>query len=214
MSTTSRSLLLAVVATAVTVALGVTVLDEKPRPAPREPVAESASLADLDAVGLIVRRADFCGAIAPEPVAEALGAEPVSSSSYTNGQRARLTSRVADVAHEFSCTWEAEDGTTARAWVFAPPVPPGRARALADSAASARGCTVDRDSPAFGSPSVATVCSGGRQVQVAHRGLFGEAWLSCSVTAPTVGLDQEDLLDRTGSWCVSVVGAAAGIPPA
>ena len=73
---------------------------------------------------------------------------------------------VRDVAHEYGCTFEAADGTIARAWLFAPPVTPARARHLVKAAARRPG--LPRRSPrtpGFGQQSVAVVCEsdGGRR---------------------------------------------------
>jgi hypothetical protein len=43
--------------------------------------------------------------------------------------------------------------------------------------------------------------------EVTFHGLFGDAWLSCSLSA--VGADQDGLVDRTGRWCVAVAQAAS-----
>ena len=44
-------------------------------------------------------------------------------------------------------------------------------------------------------------------VTITYQGLFGDAWLSCSVTTPA--RNPQNLLARTGTWCVSVAQAAA-----
>jgi hypothetical protein len=97
----------------------------------------------------------------------------------------------------------------ARAWVFAPPVTPDEARALAAAAARERGCRALPDAPAFGSPTAAIACTGGGDQRVSFRGLFGDAWLACSLSAPTSERDQDALADRAGRWCVAVARAAS-----
>jgi hypothetical protein len=108
------------------------------------------------------------------------------------------------VAHEYGCRWSAADGTTAQGWVFAPPVTPGQAERLRRAAAKADGCRAVPDAPRFGSRSVAVRCDDGT---TAFHGLFGDAWLSCSVTVR--GSASGDAVERTGRWCVSVAQAAA-----
>lgn len=172
------------------------------------PTAEPASvaptpLASFDTGALTVARSDFCARVAPGAVEDALGAEAGSADSWANGDRARLADGVADVAHEYGCRWSSADGTTAQGWVFAPPVTPGQAERLRHAAATADGCQVVKDAPEFGSRSVAVRCDDGT---TAFHGLFGDTWLSCSVT---VGGDiPGDAVDRAGRWCVSVAQAA------
>ena len=115
-----------------------------------------------------------------------------------------------DVAHEFGCTWRRTDGSTARAWVFTPPVTAGRARALARTTASTPGCSEVADAPAFGRPSAAVVCRADGTLEASYRGLFGDAWLSCALAAPVSPADRADLVDRAGRWCVAVATAASG----
>ena len=57
-------------------------------------------------------------------------------------------------------------------------------------------------------PSVALICPAGDRRWASFRGLFGDAWLACSLSAPATLGDQE-LLDRAGRWCVAVAEAAA-----
>src|SRR3712207_8782988 len=52
-----------------------------------------------------------------------------STTSYGNGDRAKVTRGVRDVAHEYSCTFR-RGARTARAWVFVPPLTPREAREL------------------------------------------------------------------------------------
>jgi hypothetical protein len=183
--------------------------DPEPEAAPSAP---STPLASYDTAGLVVARAPFCDRIAEEAVTAVLGGEQAASSSYENGESARIGDRR-DVAHEHGCAYRAEDGTTARAWVFAPPVTPARARGLARAAESERGCRPAAEAPAFGRPSAALVCRDGDDSTASFRGLFGDAWLTCTVTASSAAGDPEgveDQLDRAGRWCVAVVEAAAG----
>jgi hypothetical protein len=183
--------------------------DAAPTPTPSE---TSTSLADLATDTLVVRRDSFCSDVDPDAVQEALGGEPDASSSYGNGEPARLAAGVRDVAHEFGCTWRRADGAVARAWVFTPPVTPGRARALARDARTAAGCSPVRGAPAFGRPSAAVVCRSDGALEASFHGLFGDAWLSCSLAVPAGRVDRADLVDRTGRWCVAVATAASSQP--
>lgn len=206
------------VATAVAVAvglgirLGVTGPDEGSAPAPdRGPVVVAeppVSLAEMETRGLAALRAPFCAGIARASVEDALGAEATRAETYENGETAALTPKVTDVAHEHGCLWS-DRRTTARGWIFAPPVTPGRARGLADSAADGRGCSRVPDAPALGEPGVALVCERGGVREASYRGLLGDAWLVCSTTAPRA-LAPAEHLDRTSRWCAAVVTAATG----
>jgi hypothetical protein len=183
--------------------------DEEPAPS-AAPSPSSTPLAELDTAALVVRRDSFCPDVDPDALEEALGGDPDASTSYDNGEPARLTRTVEDVAHEFDCTWQRAGGTVARAWVFAPPVTAGRARALVREAQTVPGCTPVPDASAFGSPSVAVGCRAGRTLTAAYHGLFGDAWLSCSLAVPVGGAARADLVDRAGRWCVAVATAASG----
>jgi hypothetical protein len=188
--------------------------DDDPAPA-ATPTETSTPLAEFATDALVVQRGPFCTGLDAAPVEEALGGEPAASSSYDNGEPARLARGVKDVAHEFGCTWRGTDGTTARAWVFTPPVTSRQARAVARSATTASGCSSVADAPAFGRPSAAVVCRADGTLEASYRGLFGDAWLSCSLAVPAAGASADraaraDLVDRTGRWCVAVATAASG----
>jgi hypothetical protein len=137
----------------------------------------------------------------------ALGGAPVRSARWRNGQRAALAPGVSDVAHEFGCRWAGRRGAAASAWVFAPPVTRGEARRLRADALAVPGCRAVPGVPRFGRPTVAVRCTDHGATTVALHGLFGDAWLSCSVTAPT--RSSTGLVDRSEQWCVSVALAAA-----
>lgn len=169
------------------------------------PSTASTPLESFDTTSLAVRRDAFCSGIGPTALEDALGTRDYRGSSYNNGERARLAPGVRDVAHEFDCTWRAADGTVARAWVFAPPVTRPQARSLV-RAAVGPGCR-RTGGPAYGAPSVATRCRIPDGVRRAHVGLFGDAWLSC--TLATTRPEPADLAERTGRWCVAVAQAAA-----
>ena len=159
-------------------------------------------LAEFPTDTLTVARADFCARVAPAAVADALGSNPDAAHTWANGDRTTLADGVTDVAHEYGCRWVAADGTTAQGWVFAPPVTPGQAGRLRHAAATAQGCAPVPGAPEFGARSVAVRCDDGT---TAFHGLFGDAWLSCSVTGVA-----GDAVERAGRWCVSVAQAAAG----
>ncbi|MGD9961101.1 hypothetical protein [Nocardioides sp.] len=165
------------------------------------PTPSATPLAGFDTASVVVARDDFCSLVPELAVEQTLGGPFASTTDYVNGERAPITPKVRDVAHEYSCTWVAEDGTTARAWVFAPPVTPKAARGLVRDLRDQRRCDTP-DAPDFGTPSVATVCTSDTGLEAAFHGLFVDAWLSCSLTgAPGTG---SALLDRTGQWCVQV----------
>lgn len=206
-----RPLLVSLLVTALVVLGGVVLLDpgqEEPQRQAPLPVA----LESLDTTALVVRRAAFCDAVPESDVAAAVGTGEVEATAYGNGEMAPVAG-AEDVVHEFGCTWTAADGRAAAAWVFAPPVTPERATELVDAAAA--GCE-QLSAPAYGSPGVALLCPGDDPAlaTVSFRGLFGDAWLTCTLTAeaadaadPAAG--RSALVDRTGRWCASVALAAA-----
>ncbi len=181
-----------------------------PSPAPTtEAVDRGAALSDLDTSALVVRRAPFCDLVAPEAVSRALGGDPTDVSAHRSGQRTRIDdgtgTAVTDVVHEFGCTWAA-GGSRAEAWVFVPPVTRDRARTLVELARTSTGCRGLTGAAAYGDPSVATTCRLDSGIQVGYRGLFGDAWLACTLTTP--GGQQEELTDQAGRWCAAVAAGA------
>lgn len=203
------SLVAAAAVTAIAVGVGVGVAGsdggDAPPPEPTPAAVTATPLAEFDTRTLAIARADFCDAVPPEAVERALGTVPTEATSYGNGEATRITPRVNDIAHEFACTWSAGP-LTARAWVFAPPVTPAQAEELVVEAHRDDACRDLRDPPAFGSPTAGLVCATGKGRQVSFRGLFGDAWLACSL----VGRDEEEALaERTGEWCVAVAQSAA-----
>jgi hypothetical protein len=114
------------------------------------------------------------------------------------------------VAHEYGCRAASSPTVPAeaRAWVFAPPVTAAWAQQLVAAAARTKGCTALPGAPAYGTPSTGLVCELGDQRSVTYRGLFGDAWLACSLTLP-VAVDRAQLVDRAGKWCVAVAQAAS-----
>ena len=203
-----RRLLLAAVATALVVGCGVALRGGEPEP--EQVSAASTPLSSYDTSRVTILRTSFCERVPDEAVEEALGAAPEDATDYGNGDRVRLAPKVRDLAHEFGCTWTA-GGTTAAAWVYTPPVPRPLAATLLQQARSASSCSAVPDAPAYGEPSAALVCTTERATEFSFRGLFGDAWLTCSLRSTTVfaGQSSKDSLDRVGRWCVAVARAAA-----
>lgn len=202
-----RRVLAAATLTALAVGCGVALQDPDPGA-----VAEddpSTPLASFDTSAVTVLRTAFCDRVPADAVEEALGAEPEDATEYGNGDRVRLARGVRDVAHEYGCSWTA-DGVTASAWVYAPPVPRSTAAKWVRRARADKGCDQVPGAPPYGAPSVGLVCTGGRFQQVSFRGLFGDAWLTCSIRSSRVSAGQslDEAVDRTGRWCVAVARAA------
>jgi hypothetical protein len=202
-STVARALGLSALLTLVPVGIGVGVAGD--RTPTREPAAYvGTDLADFDSASAVVQRAPFCDLVSDDAVAEALGGEG-ELTAYGNGEQAPALPG-GDVAHEYGCVY-AGSGVEARAWVFAPPVTRDRAQALVKAAAP-KGCAATAGAPAFGTPSVATTCTLGEKRTVSWRGLFGDAWLTCTLSQG-VGAPEADLVQRAGRWCVAVAQAAS-----
>ncbi|GAA4677811.1 hypothetical protein GCM10023226_13820 [Nocardioides nanhaiensis] len=185
--------------------------------APDEPAAGPATptstpLADYDTLAVAVAREPFCEAVEPAVVTEVLEAEPTGVRTWADGEQVRLPEGGRDVAHEFGCRW-AVDGAVASAWVFAPPVTRRQAIDLAQVAQSADGCAPMRGARPYGLPTLAAFCRvEGRRgapagTEASYRGLFGDAWLTCTLEVPGASPD-EALAERAGRFCVSVLEAA------
>lgn len=172
-----------------------------PAPAPSDP---ATPLASYDTSGVTIVRAPYCDRVDEDAVEEALGGPPRRDSGWDNGDPVRLADGTKDVAHEYGCTWSAGK-TRARTWLFAPPVTPAGAREALEQARGTKGCEPDAQAPAFGTPSVALVCTEGALVSASYRGLFGDAWLVCEVTGDG---DRDELVQRADRWCVAVAEAA------
>ena len=208
-----RRLLLATALTALSVGGGVAAVsgDESSD----EPAATSTPLASYDTSRVTILRTGFCDWVADEAVSAALEAEPEGAEAYANGDRVRLAARIRDRAHEHGCSWTAE-GATAAAWVFAPPVTRATAGRLLRQARAERGCEPVPDAPAYGAPSAGLVCTTSGSLEVSFRGLFGDAWLVCSIASDDVpaGQSHSSTIDRAGRWCVAVAEAARAVPEA
>jgi hypothetical protein len=169
-----------------------------------EPAAEPTPITAFDASATALSRADFCERIPDEAVTAAVG-EVASTDHYGNGERNKITKGVTDVAHEFNCTFTGDAGAVARAWVFVPRVTRDQARALVADVRRTKGCRAV-DGKSFGSPGTGSVCTTPRGTEASYRGLFTDAWFSCSLTAKD--LDEPTLLEQAGQWCVSSATAA------
>jgi hypothetical protein len=182
--------------------------DSSPQPtaAPSEATDSGTPLEDVDTTSLVVPRAPFCDRVDPAAVTRALGEEAADVSAYRSGQRVRISDDVADVVHEFGCRWTAGD-QTAEAWVFAPPVTRKRAQVLLREEPG-RPCQDYESAPAFGDPySWCLRRVPGDTEAMRFQGLFGDAWLTCSLTL--AGVSGRDLTDRATRWCAAVATGAA-----
>ena len=173
------------------------------------PSAEPTTLDELDPATMRVPRADLCAGLPAAAVEAALVGEPRRVETWADGEQARLTDQVRDVAHEDGCRFDGPSRTSAAAWVFAPPVAPQRADELAAAATSGNlGCREVPDAAAYGDPSVARTCRAGPLRETRYAGLVGDAWLTCSLSAPrSVGRDE--LEARADAWCAAVLLGAA-----
>ena len=80
--------------------------------------------------------------------------------------------------------------------------------------ARAKGCRVVDGAAAFGSPSLARVCDGSgpdRPAEASYRGLFGDAWLTCRLSAPGATAEAE-VTSRAEQWCVRVATTLGARP--
>ena len=205
-SPAARATVAAVVACCLALAgcSGSTDSEPPPTAAPSEAVDSGTTLEDVDTTALVVPRAPFCDRVDPAAVTRALGEEAADVSAYRSGQRIKISDDVADVVHEYGCRWTAGDGT-AEAWVFAPPVTRRRAAGLARGAQGLPRCLDASGAPDFGSPSSACAASN-VATPSALQGLFGDAWLTCSLTLDE---SQREVDDRATRWCAAVATGAA-----
>jgi hypothetical protein len=177
-----------------------------PTAAPSEAADSGTPLEEVDTAALVVPRAPFCDQVDPAAVTRALGEEPGDVSAYRSGQRIKISDDVADVVHEYGCRWTAGDGT-AEAWVFAPPVTRRRAAVLAEHAADLPRCGDVSGEPDFGSPTSACRSGKGGAFTMRYQGLFGDAWLTCSLSLS--GEPERTVGVRAGEWCAAVAAGAA-----
>jgi hypothetical protein len=198
-----RRALGAALVAAVTCVAACTGSDETPPESTPAPTPEPTTLASYDVTGVGVVRGPFCDRVSPTGIEHALGAAPEAHGAWENGDRVRLPDGSRDRVQEYGCSWTAADGTRASAWVFAPPVTPQRARSLVREATGTE-CSTHGGGD-FGDPSVATTCTTDGTTVHAYRGLFGDAWLSCTLSVPG---DVAEVEARTSAWCVAVLEAA------
>lgn len=173
--------------------------------APPAPEPEPLALADLDTTGLVVQRDAFCDAVDDRALEAAVGGD-AELVTWGNGENLSLPGGVEDLAHENGCRWTAD--AEAGAWVYVPPVPAANAEAYVAAAAGVEGCETLEGQPAYGAPSLAQSCVTENSTEVSFRGLFGDAWLTCTLTEATP-TEADDLVERASAWCAAVAVAAA-----
>ncbi|GAA4092029.1 hypothetical protein GCM10023066_29980 [Nocardioides kongjuensis] len=202
-----RALLLSALLTLVPVAIGVAVSGDATLS--REPAAyKGTDLADFDTTKAVVQRAPFCDLVPAAAVTKALGTK-ATLAAYDNGEKSDAFPG-GDVPHEYGCRFSPSDTAVvgeARGWVFAPPVTTDAAQAMAEASLT-KACTALPAAPAYGAPSAGVLCPGDGVQTVSFRGLFGDAWLACSLTLPSA-VAQDELVRRAGRWCVAVAQAAS-----
>lgn len=194
--------LVAVVVTATAILLGRGLLVTAPSggtAAPTRPAAEPTPLADVDTSRLTLDRVAFCDRVSAEAIARVLGQSAGEATSWQPGERLPASQQI---SNEFGCAWSAGP-VSARAWVFAPPITPDRARDFTDEAVG-KGCTKVSGAPSLGSPTLTQRCTaktGAGATSV--YGLLGDTWVGCEI----IGIDQADGANRVGEWCVEVLEA-------
>ena len=146
-------------------------------------------------------RADFCAQIPAAKVRSAIDGESVYDESWQPGQPADLVGGAHENGAEYGFTWTAKDGTTVTAWMFARPVTAAEAAQLVRK--DGPGCA-RRQAPQYGDPSSTVQCINDDDTVTRSQGLFGDAWIGCSLQTPGILKD----LDRANAWCATVRGAA------
>jgi len=180
--------------------------DEEPV---RQVEVNPTQIDEFVATSVSVQREAFCDRVADDAVTAAVG-EVGSTRQHDSGERVRIVPGVRDRVHEYGCTYTGTGGDVARAWVLAPPVTRAQARALVVGVRRTAGCRV-LDGHDFGSPATGALCTTRGRAEASYRGLFGDAWLTCSVTdGGRTKLSREQLLRKAGDWCVQLATAAAG----
>lgn len=190
---------------------------------PEEPADASSvapSEAELDLSGLPVPRSAFCDVLAEDDVTQALEGPVSGTAHYDNGDEIEVRPGYVDVSHEYGCTFEAADGTVAKAWLFARPVNRNEARSLVRRARRGRNCALP-ETIGFGRPGLTSVCEvagaagqADRSVRARLEGLFGDSWVGCEISEPldagTGSGRRADVVQRADQWCTEVVTAMAG----
>jgi hypothetical protein len=191
-----RILIGAVVLTAIAVGVGVlTLKDDEP-----ETPEVKGDLSTADTTTMHVRRGAFCDRVPTEDATEALGGAATEKKAYSDGDQTGISGEVSDVAQEYGCIWTGpeDSATSARAWVFAPPVTLDWATQMTKSVP--KGCKA--------ASVVLTCVDAKKQPKVILRGLFGDAWLSCELTGKA-GEAAATLQKRASRWCLVTATAAA-----
>ena len=171
---------------------------DKPSTGSTEPTAEPTPLADYDTSAVTVVRAAFCDRVSGDAIAAAVADDASEGQSWQPGKRLPDGSAI---GNEFGCAWTAGP-VTARAWVFAPPVTPERAKDLVDEVVGKKCQRLLADD--LGQPSVSQRCEGTETTGI--YGLVGDAWVSCEIS----GLPSSGSEDLVGQWCVAVLEALRG----
>ena len=195
------------------VAVAAVVVDRpaaEPDPSPASQVPPTSPVpgtgpVELDVSRLPIPREPFCGNLDGAEVGRALAGDLEDASAYATGDTVRFAPGVRDVAHEYVCVFSGSQAE-ARVWVFAAPVTRAEARRLVRQTRAVAGCREVRTGTAYGRPGITRLCrergeAGDEQWEVSARGLFGDAWLSCQLTAADPG---EDVTRRAERWCVHV----------
>lgn len=184
------------------------------RPSPSERAEASPTPERVDLTGLPVERAAFCDILDVGSVEKSLGGTVRRTNHYGNGDEARILPGYVDVSHEYNCTFVAAGGSTASAWVFAPPVGRRQARRLVRRAVAPDTCT-RAEGLRFGTPTVTSVCREREprpRTRARMQGLFGDAWLSCEITVQPSRASRQDVLERAERWCIDVVTTLGARP--
>ncbi len=186
------------------------------------PAPPSAGDGALDLSAMPVDRDDPCPVLLADDVVEALGTEVASTAHYGNGEEAEVAPGVVDVSHEYGCVFQAADGTAARLWVFARPVPQDEARTLVRRAR--RGDCAFPEPLVFGDPGVISVCEipspepgEPSTYRARFEGLFADSWVGCEVSEPAATKPtgsaspptRQDVLQRAEQWCTAALTSAA-----
>ena len=204
----ARRLLIALLVVALGTVAVVVLTRGEDKPEPKPQVVKPLSLRDVDTTVLPVQREDFCADIPGEAVALVLGTEDFTGSAYADGDKAQVFPGLTDISHEYGCTFYAKaKKRTARAWVFAPPVSNDRARAVIKATVQAKGCQKIPKAPKFGKPSLALLCGSEKAPEISFRGLFGDAWLTCTIK-PHQPPATKGVLQSAENWCLAVAQAA------
>ncbi len=197
--------LAAVLLTTVAILGGLSFVSNDPSGAtadPSRPVSEPTPLADYDTSTLRLTRGAFCDRLNAETIARALGGSATETTDWQPGERLPESQQI---SNEFGCSWSA-GSVSVRAWVFAPPITPGRAADFTDESVR-QACTRVRGAPPLGSPSLTQQCrtEAGTGLTGIY-GLVGDSWVGCEID----GTDQSDRarpVEHVGEWCVAVLEA-------